>query len=151
MHTFCHRYFKNHHIVTITPLSIKCIMCLVLLLPPATKLGQGYVFTCVCDSVHRGRSVSVHAGIPTHPQQGRPALPPPPGKTDPTGKETPWQGDPPGKETPLARRPTHKADPPAQCMLGDTVYKWAVCILLECNSCLQNINVNSGGCRISHR
>ena len=21
-------------------------------LPPATKLGQGYVFTCVCDSVH---------------------------------------------------------------------------------------------------
>ena len=24
-----------------------------LLLPPATKLGQGYVFTCVCDSVHR--------------------------------------------------------------------------------------------------
>ena len=22
------------------------------LLPPATKLGQGYVFTCVCDSVH---------------------------------------------------------------------------------------------------
>ena len=24
-------------------------------LPPATKLGQGYVFTCVCDSVYRGR------------------------------------------------------------------------------------------------
>ena len=24
------------------------------LLPPATKLGQGYVFTHVCDSVHRG-------------------------------------------------------------------------------------------------
>ena len=24
------------------------------LLPPATKLGQGYVFTRVCDSVHRG-------------------------------------------------------------------------------------------------
>ena len=23
-------------------------------LPPATKLGQGYVFTPVCDSVHRG-------------------------------------------------------------------------------------------------
>ena len=30
------------------------------LLSPATKLGQGYVFTCVCDSVHRGGvSVSV--------------------------------------------------------------------------------------------
>ena len=24
------------------------------LLPPATKLGQGYIFTSVCDSVHRG-------------------------------------------------------------------------------------------------
>ena len=24
------------------------------LLPPATKLGQGYVFTGVCDSVHGG-------------------------------------------------------------------------------------------------
>ena len=23
-------------------------------LPPATKLGQGYIFTGVCDSVHRG-------------------------------------------------------------------------------------------------
>ena len=38
-------------------------------LPPATKLGQGYVFTRVCDSVQvggRGRgSASVHAGI--HP------------------------------------------------------------------------------------
>ena len=32
-------------------------------LPPATKLGQGYVFTRVCDSVHRGVSASVHAGI----------------------------------------------------------------------------------------
>ena len=26
-----------------------------LLLPPATELGQGYLFTRVCDSVHRGR------------------------------------------------------------------------------------------------
>ena len=36
------------------------------LLPPATKLGQGYIFTGVCDSVHRGGrgSASVHAGIP---------------------------------------------------------------------------------------
>ena len=29
----------------------------ILLLPPATKLGQGYVFTRVCDSVHRGVGV----------------------------------------------------------------------------------------------
>ena len=26
----------------------------VIFLPPATKLGQGYIFTGVCDSVHRG-------------------------------------------------------------------------------------------------
>ena len=32
-----------------------------LYLPPATKLGQGYVFTCVCDSVHRGKVLSQHA------------------------------------------------------------------------------------------
>ena len=31
-----------------------------LFLPPATKLGQGYVFTHVCDSIHRGM-VSQHA------------------------------------------------------------------------------------------
>ena len=27
------------------------------LLPPATKLGQGYIFTGVCDSVHRGEGM----------------------------------------------------------------------------------------------
>ena len=32
-----------------------------LLLPPATKLGQGYIFTGVCDSVNRGACV-VDAG-----------------------------------------------------------------------------------------
>ena len=37
------------------------------LLPDATKLGQGNVFTGVCDSVHRGVSASVHAGIPPPP------------------------------------------------------------------------------------
>ena len=50
-------------------------------LPPATKLGQGYVFTRVCDFVHRGESVSVHAGIPPPPDQAPPRsrpLPPPP-------------------------------------------------------------------------
>ena len=101
-------------------------------LPPATKLGQGYVFTRVCDSVHGG-SASVHAGIPTPPGketpwQGRPPMArrPPPGKADHPGKETPSKADPPGKAD-----PPDKADP----LLGDTVNKWAECILLECNSC----------------
>ena len=48
------------------------------LLPHATKLGQGYVFTSVCDSVHRGRVVSQHAlqqggGIPACIACGIPA------------------------------------------------------------------------------
>ena len=34
------------------------------LLRPPTKLGQGYVFTRVCDSVHRaGGPASMYAGI----------------------------------------------------------------------------------------
>ena len=68
-----------------------------------TKLREGYVFTAVCDSVHGG-FVSVHAGIP------------PPQSKQPPGAGTP----PPGAA-------------PAQCMLGDTANKRAVCILLECN------------------
>ena len=49
-------------------------------LPPATKLGQGYVFTRVCDSVHKGGGVvsqhalqmvsqhALHVSRPTHPR-----------------------------------------------------------------------------------
>ena len=32
-------------------------------LPPATKLGQGYVFTGVCDSVHRGACMVAGGGV----------------------------------------------------------------------------------------
>ena len=39
------------------------------LLPPATKLGQGYVFTGVCDSVHGGVPDQVH---PPGDQPGTP-------------------------------------------------------------------------------
>ena len=46
---------------------------------------HSYIFTDICDSVHRG-SASVHAGMPP-------------------GKEIPLARSPPGKETPLARRP----------------------------------------------
>ena len=33
-----------------------------LFLPPATKLGQGYIFTGVCDSVHMGGGVPGNGG-----------------------------------------------------------------------------------------
>ena len=51
---------------------------------PQRSCGQGYVFTRVCDSVNRGGSASVHAGIP----------PLPPGADTPP-KQTPWEQTPP--------------------------------------------------------
>ena len=41
-------------------------------LPAATKLGQGNVFTGVCDSGHGGLSASVHTGIPSPPRADTP-------------------------------------------------------------------------------
>ena len=52
-------------------------------LPPATKLGQGYIFTGVCDSVHRGvpgpggvcsRGGSAMGRVPGGDPPGRPLL-----------------------------------------------------------------------------
>ena len=55
-------------------------------LPPATKLEQGYVFTRVCDTVHRGGvSASVHAGI--YPLGAD--TPPPPGADTALGADPP--------------------------------------------------------------
>ena len=78
---------------------------------PQRSCGQGYVFTRVCDSVHRGGgSASVHAEIP-----------PPTGKEAPPGKEAPQEGDPPGKEAPRegstclpGEAPTQKEAPPQE-------------------------------------
>ena len=72
-------------------------------LPPATKLGQGYFFTRVCDSVHGG--VCPSACWDTHPLPG------------------PEADTPPGPE----------ADTPLSSACWDTVTKRAVRILLECN------------------
>ena len=143
-----------------------------LFLPPATKLGQGYVFTGVCDSVHRG-------GVPdqVHPPDQVPPLGP---GTPPRTRYTPWtrytprdQVHPPGPGTPPGTRytpprtrytpldqvhppgtrytPRDQVHPPDQVPplgpgtppptrytptppdQGDTVYAWAVRILLECN------------------
>ena len=73
------------------------------LLPTATKLGQGNIFTPVCHSVHRGGSTSVHAGIPPPNKQ----TPPPPMADPPRSRHHPpqWQ-TPPKKQTP------QEADPP---------------------------------------
>ena len=83
------------------------------LLPPATKLGQGYLFTGVCDFVNRGVSASVHAGIPPgsrHPLGADPAVADtPPGSRHPQ-EQTPREQTPPrSRHTPLG------ADTPPPC------------------------------------
>ena len=126
----------------------------VIFLPPAMKLGQGYVFTDICHSVNRGElSASVHAGIPpptadtpleadTSQEQTPPSpradTPHPPEQTPPRSRHPTPEADTPRADTPRADTPwsrhTPRADTPqSQSMLGDTVNTWAVCILLECN------------------
>ena len=110
----------------------------------------------VKNSVHRGVSASVHAGIPPGsrnlPEQQPPGQDqaPPQEQTPPMGADTPEQTSPqtrhPPEQTPSqSRHPktryppqsrphrTKHPPPPAQRMLGDTVNAQAVRILLECN------------------
>ena len=83
-------------------------------LPPATKLGEGYVFTGICDSVNRGGvCLSACWDTPLHSR--------PPG------------ADSPQEQTPPPEQPPPGAGPPLQSMLGDTVNARTVRILLECN------------------
>ena len=82
-----------------------------LLLPPATKLRQGNVFTPVCHSVNRGEVC--------HTPLGRPPW------TDTPWADTPW-ADTNQAHNPLSRQPLDRppgqtppwADPPVQCVLG---------------------------------
>ena len=89
------------------------------LLPSATQLRQGYVFTGIYDSVHRGCVADTY-----------------------------WADTSPGRHTPLARHPPAQCmlgytpcpvhagihTSPAQCMLGypPPPLQWTLRILLEC-------------------
>ena len=77
---------------------------LVYLLPPATKLGQGYIFTGICDSVHSGGFASVHAGMP-------PLGPGPPGPGTPGTRHPPRTRHHPSRD--------QAPPPPEQSILGD--------------------------------
>ena len=76
---------------------------------PQRSCGQGYVFTRVCDSVHRG-------GSPENPPRTRQTPPPPPRQGEPpqTRQTPPGPGRPPGtRQTPPGREnPPDQADPP---------------------------------------
>ena len=71
--------------------------------PPTTKLGQGNIFTGVCDSVYRG-SASVHAGIP------------PPTPSPRTRQAPPGPGTPPGTRHPKDQTPCNQAPPQDQTL-----------------------------------
>ena len=80
---------------------------------------EGYVFTPVCHSVHRG-GVCLSACWDT-------TTPPPPGADTPPQEQTPPQaGTPQGADTPPSRHPLEEA-PPSRRLLLRTVR-----ILLEC-------------------
>ena len=79
------------------------------LLLAATKLGQGNIFTSVCQEFcprGGGRvSASVHAGV-HHPNPPQGADPPdPPGSRHPPGPGTPPEQTPPEPGTPRTRHP----------------------------------------------
>ena len=61
-------------------------------LPPATKLGQGYIFTGDCDSVHRGFCLSTRWDTTPRPGRHPPGTrqaPPGPGSHPPDQAGTP--------------------------------------------------------------
>ena len=122
------------------------------LLPAAMKLGQGNVFTGVCDSVHRG-GVCLSACWDTTPlgadtPQSRHPLgadtPPradtPPEQTPPWEQTPHWSRHPPRsrhlpEQTPLGvdiPHPPQADTPPPRSRLRHTVNEWPVRILLEC-------------------
>ena len=97
-------------------------------LPAATKLGQGNIFTSVCQEfcpqVGGRVSASVHAGIP--PPRSRHT---PPG-ADPPRPDLPGSRHPP-EQTPRPDTPWEQTPPPGS-RLQHTVYERPVRILLEC-------------------
>ena len=125
-------------------------------LPPANEVWGKVIFleACVKNSVYRGGSASVHAGIPppgttqAPPSSGTRQAPLPLG---PGRHPFPWDqaGTPQdqagtllglGRHSPRTRHPRDQQAgtplPPVdveQSMLGNTVNERAVCILLECN------------------
>ena len=101
------------------------ILLLQIFLPPANEVCEGYVFTPVCHSVHRGGVTPVHARIHTPP--GPEATSRDQRQTRQDQRQTP----PRGPEADTSPGP-EAYTPWKQCMLGDTGNKRAVRILLEC-------------------
>ena len=120
-----------------------------LFLPAATKLGQGNVFTGVCDSVNRG-GVCLSAcwwdttTTTTHPR----IRPPPLEQISPLEQTPPPEQTPPGldrpEQTPPDQTPPREADSRIQSPSGRYTYYWnafllkiqAVCMLWDIPFCV---------------
>ena len=121
-------------------------------LPPATKLGQGYIFTGVCDSVHKeGCLPQCMLGCHHTPWADTPQSRHHPPGADPPRVHRPPEQTPSRSRHHLEQTPPRADTPPAQSMLGDTVNARAVRILLECNlvcqiylSCAVRKHMSSG-------
>ena len=115
------------------------IPCKVHFYRPQRSCGQGNIFTPVCNSVHRGGSASVHAGIPHPSPQTRPPQDQTPPEQTPPWEQTHPPTRPPGPDTPLEQTPLgadtpprEQKPPPQGSRLQHTVYEQPVRILLEC-------------------
>ena len=97
---------------------------------PQRSCGQGYVFTRVCDSVHRG-GVSPGRHLPPRDQADtppldqadtppRPGRPPGPGRPPQTRQTPPDQADPPGP----GRPPPREEDCSIRSMSGRYASYW---------------------------
>ena len=80
------------------------------LLPATTKLGQGNVFTGICDSVQRG--VCLSACWDTTPQEQTPPEDQTPLGADTPPDHTPWEQTPPGSRHPQEQTPSQTRHPP---------------------------------------
>ena len=106
------------------------VYCQFFLLPPATKLGQGNIFSSVCQEFcSRGEYLGRYPPGRYTPRY-LPVTPPPdretpPGQVYPPGRYTSRAGTAPWQVHPV------KGTPPCQ-ILRDTVNERAVLILLEC-------------------
>ena len=113
---------------------------------PQRSWGKVMFFTHVCDSVHGGICLSESwdttppwEQAPLH-DQAPPQSRHPPRSRPPSSRYSPGAGTRPGANILWEQAPPG-ADPPAQCMEGDTVNKRTVSILLECNLVFSNLNI----------
>ena len=80
-------------------------------LPPTMKLGQGYVLTGMCDSVHGGCLPQCMMGYHSPLGAGTPTLQ----EQTPLGADTPQEQTPPGsRHSPRSRHPQEQTPPQEQ-------------------------------------